>query len=141
MRRNLKDESEHSRGDREKAQKRQIIVEFELKGKRRWGEHVNGTREMIQRGAKLILTVRNTEKMEWGFIKLSFTQWQRDQLQVTDSSRDRGRCQFAGMAQNLPRSCAARQKRPPDWQLVWLHIRKRGRKSPAASSRSFFRMP
>ena len=75
-----------------------------------------------------------------GFID-DFTRREGGQLQVTDSSRDTGGCQFAGMAQNLPRSCAGEQENRPDWQLVWFRIRKRGRKSPAASSQSFLHKP
>jgi hypothetical protein len=99
------------------------------------------TQEVIQRGAKVNPHHREHGKDGTENYKNQFTQREGDQSQPTDSSRDTGGCQFAGMAQNSPRSCAGQQADPPDWQLLWLHIRKRGRKSPAASSQSFLHMP
>jgi hypothetical protein len=42
------------------------------------------------------------------------------QLWVTDSSRDTGGCQFAGMGHQLPRACEGGKESLADWQL-FLH--------------------
>lgn len=45
---------------------------------------------------------------------------------TTDSSRDIGGCQFAGMALQSPITCARRRQRPSDRQLVLRQVRREG---------------
>ena len=104
-------------------------------------ENTGGVRRKKSSGEELRPFPHCWDHVKIGRIGDSFTQREGGQSQATDSSWDTGGCQFAGMAQNLPRSCAGQRINPPDWQLLWLRIRKRGRKSPAASSQSFLRTP